>query len=64
LGAGKSWIVILLRTPGASLVQSPVAALPVISLASPSSALAAGTLAENAEHTAIKIARRKTKVYS
>jgi hypothetical protein len=64
LGAGKSCIVILRGTPGASLIQSSIAALPVISLASPSPAFAAGALAENAEHTATKIAPRKTKVYS
>src|SRR4029453_16487237 len=29
LGGGKSWTVILRGTPGASLVQSPIAALPV-----------------------------------
>src|SRR4029450_7604305 len=29
LGGGKSWTVILRVTPGASLVQSPIAALPV-----------------------------------
>ena len=28
-GGGKSWTVILRMTPGASLVQSPIAALPV-----------------------------------
>jgi hypothetical protein len=32
LGTGKSSIVILRRTPGASVVQSPIAALPLSSL--------------------------------
>ncbi len=32
LGAGKSWTMILRRTPAASLVQSPMAALPVSSV--------------------------------
>jgi hypothetical protein len=56
LGAGKSATVILRRTPGASLFQSPIAALPVRSL--PLSAAAAICVA-TLKLAAMKIANEK-----
>src|SRR5437762_5664085 len=55
LGAGKSWTVILRRTPGPSLVQSPMAALPVSSV--PLS-MAAATGAAKLELNAMQIAQK------
>src|SRR6476469_4094120 len=55
LGGGKSWTVILRVTPGASLVQSPIAALPVSSLPL-SAALPIGTITPKL--AAIKIAQK------
>src|SRR6266513_4491481 len=55
LGACKSWTVILRRPPAASLVQSPMAALPVSSV--PLS-VAAATGAAKLELIAMQIAQK------
>src|SRR6266496_5554553 len=59
LGAGRSVTVILRRTPGASLVQSPIAALPIRSLAS-SVAASMGAMKRNASKRKIAQQRRRT----
>ncbi|MGH7984238.1 MAG: hypothetical protein ACREFF_14020, partial [Candidatus Udaeobacter sp.] len=58
LGEGKSSTVILRRTPGASLFQSPIAALPVSSV---SLSAAASNWTEMLKAAAMKIAQEEKR---